>query len=279
MSTQEPTGETGTFEASDETVLFTRSWLIAESRYDLLLVHGLNEHSGRFETTAGRFNAHGANVYSYDIRGHGQTSGPRGDLSSWEYMLSDISEMATSTAAASGRPWVLYGHSLGGLQAAGYLIDHMEPAPNIAVLSAPAMTATRSMDKVLKVASKLVGAVAPSMLISSGVKGEDLCRDPAVGEAYFADELVDLKKTPRFANAAYSEQDRLSGLMGTITTPTLVIHGADDQLVQPSASAGLAASSAVERKIYPGLRHEMHNEPEGAQVYGDVTDWIDAKLF
>jgi alpha-beta hydrolase superfamily lysophospholipase len=277
--TEQSASETGTFTASDGTVLFTRSWLISNPRYDLLLVHGLNEHSGRFDATAARFNAHGANVYSYDIRGHGQTSSPRGDLSSWTDLLSDVSEMAGATAASSGRPWVLYGHSLGGLQAAGYLIDGAQPAPNIAVLSAPAMTATRSMDKVLKVASRLIGTVAPSLLINSGVKGEQLCRVPEVGEAYFADEFVDLKKTPRFANAAYGEQDRLADLLGTITTPTLVIHGADDELVEPSASAGLAASPAVERKIYPGLRHEMHNEPEAPQVYGDVTDWIEAKLF
>ncbi|MGI9586308.1 MAG: lysophospholipase [Acidimicrobiia bacterium] len=277
--TAEPATATGSFTASDGTDLFTRSWMIPEPRYDLLLVHGLNEHSGRFDTTAGRFNAHGANVYSYDIRGHGQTSGSRGDLSAWSDLLSDISEMAMASAASSGRPWVLYGHSVGGLQAAGYLIDHAEPAPNIAVLSAPAMVATRPIDGVLKVACRLLGTVAPSLMISTGVKGDQLSKDPSVGEAYFADEHVELKKTPRFGYAGYGEQDRLSNLMAGITIPTLVIHGANDVIVQPSASAGLAASPAVERKIYPGLSHEMHNEPEAEQVYGEVTDWIEAKLF
>jgi alpha-beta hydrolase superfamily lysophospholipase len=34
----------------------------------------------------------------------------------------------------------------------------------------------------------------------------------------------------------------------------------------------------VERKLYPGLRHELHNEPEGDQVLSDVADWLDAAL-
>ena len=64
----------------------------------------------------------------------------------------------------------------------------------------------------------------------------------------------------------------------SITTPTLVIHGADDTLNLPSASAPLASVDAVERKVYPGFRHELHFEPDGARVIGDIGDWIDNKL-
>jgi alpha-beta hydrolase superfamily lysophospholipase len=100
-----------------------------------------------------------------------------------------------------------------------------------------------------------------------------------VGEEYFADPLVETKPTARFGKCFFDEQSRLSDLQGSITTPTLVIHGADDPLVPPSASAGLADSQGVERRLYPTLRHELHNEPEGADVMGDIADWIDTKLF
>ena len=187
--------------------------------------------------------------------------------------------MARTTAAASGRPWVLYGHSLGGLQAAGYLIDGYDPIPNIAVLSAPAMIATRGIDTVLKMAAGVLGRITPTTRISSKITGDQLSRDPAVGEEYFADPLVETQATTRFGKVVYGEQDRLAPRLGTIGIPTLVIHGADDELVEPAASAPLAASDSVTRKVYPGLRHEMHNEPEGPHVLGDVTDWIDTQLF
>jgi alpha-beta hydrolase superfamily lysophospholipase len=269
----------GTYTTTDGAELFTRSWTIDEPRYDVLIVHGLGEHSGRWVGPAEYLNAHGANVYSYDIRGHGRSSGDRVDIEGFDLFYSDIAEMATNTAAGTGRPWVLYGHSLGGLKCAGYLINDIEPHPNLAILSAPAMLATRGIDNVLKVAASVFGTLTPKMKVSSSIKGEQLSRDAAVGEAYFADELVETKATARFGKAVFAEQGRLSGRHGEITIQTLVIHGADDELVQPSASAGLAASGSVERKVYPGLRHEMHNEPESAQVLGDVTDWIDRKLF
>jgi len=272
------TETTGTHATADGLDLFTRSWTIDAPRYDVLLVHGLGEHSGRWSEPAEYLNDHGANVYSYDLRGHGQSGGNPGDIERFDQFYDDIAEMAVGTAASTGRPWVLYGHSLGGLQVAGYLINDREPVPNLAVLSAPAMQAMRSIDSVLKVAASVLGTITPGLRLSANVTAEMLSRDPSVGEAYFADEFVQTKVTTRFGKASFSEQSKLKDRLGSITTQTLVIHGADDELVQPASSAGLAASDAVERKVYPGLRHEMHNEPESAQVLGDITDWIDRKL-
>jgi len=273
------TETTGTYTTADDVELFTRSWTIDDPRYDILVVHGLGEHSGRWAKPAAYFNNHGANVYSYDLRGHGKSAGNRIDIESFDEFYNDISEIANHSAASTGRPWVLYGHSLGGLQAAGYLINDTEPNPNLAVLSAPAMSALRGIDKVLKVAASVLGTITPKVRVSSNITGEQLSRDASVGEAYFADELVETKATTRFGKAVFGEQAKLADQHDTITIQTLVIHGADDELVQPAASAGLAASDAVERKVYPGLRHEMHNEPEAEQVLGDVTDWIDRKLY
>lgn len=273
------TAITGHHTTADGVELATRSWTIDEPRYDILLVHGLGEHSGRWDGPAGVFNRHGANVYSYDIRGHGESGGEAVHLDEFASLYRDIAEMANATASASGRPWVLYGHSLGGLQGAGYLIERYEPTPNIAVLSAPAMIATRGIDNVLKVAAGVLGRVTPTTRIENKITGDQLSRDPSVGEAYFADPLVQTKATTKFGKEVFGEQDRLSPRHGTITIPTLVIHGADDELVQPAASAPLAASESVTRKVYPGLRHEMHNEPEAGDVLGDVTDWIEERLF
>jgi len=272
------TESTGSYTTANGVDLFTRSWTIGSPRYDVLFVHGLGEHSGRWAGPAEHFNKHGANVYAYDLRGHGQSGGSPGDVERFDQFYDDIGEMALATAGSTGRPWVLYGHSLGGLQAAGYLLNDREPIPNLAILSAPAMQALRSIDNVLKVAANILGTVTPSLRLSSTVTAEMLSRDPSVGEAYFADELVQTKVTTRFGKASFSEQSALKDRLGSIRTQTLVVHGADDELVQPAASAGLAASDAVERKVYPGLRHEMHNEPEAPQVLGDITDWIDRKL-
>jgi alpha-beta hydrolase superfamily lysophospholipase len=266
----------GAFRTSDGTELFTRSWTIEDPRYEVLLVHGLGEHSGRWAAPMAHLVERGASVYTYDLRGHGQSGGNRGDLEQFSQFYDDISEMAEATVATSGRPWVLYGHSLGGFQCAGYLIDDRSPQPNIAILSAPAMDA--DVPGALRAAAAVLGRITPGLRIANPIEGDQLSKNPAVGDEYFADPLVETKQTARFGKCFFDEVSRLSNLHGSIATPTLVIHGADDPLVPPSASAGLAGSQGVERRLYPTLRHELHNEPEGADVMGDVADWIDARL-
>jgi alpha-beta hydrolase superfamily lysophospholipase len=266
-----------TFRTSDGTELFTRTWTADTARYEVLLVHGLGEHSGRWTEPMSYLSQRGATVHTYDLRGHGRSGGTQGDIEHFDQFYEDISEMAAATVAISGKPWVLYGHSLGGLQCAGYLIGNRSPQPNVAVLSAPAMDAT--VPAALRAAASILGRITPGLRMANSIKGEQLSKDPAVGEAYFADPLVQSKPTARFGKCMLDEMSTLSDQHGAITTPTLVIHGADDPLVPPAASAGLANSEGVERRLYPTLRHELHNEAESAEVMGDVADWIDAKLF
>jgi alpha-beta hydrolase superfamily lysophospholipase len=270
------TVETGTFTASDGIELFTRAVPAAEPRHELLIVHGVGEHSGRWVHQAELFAGNGANVTMFDLRGHGNSGGPVLDTPSIERFHEDIAEVAAATVATTGRPWVLMGHSLGGLLCAGYLVDQHHPTPNIAVLSAPALD--DGLPAALKGVAKVLGGVAGGIRVDNTINGEHLSRDPAVGERYEADELVHTKGTLRLGKSIFTEMSRVRSRADEITVPTLVYHGAEDVLVPTAASAPLAASQGVERKVLPGLRHETHNEPEGDHVIGDVIDWINKKL-
>ncbi len=270
------TYETRSITASDGIDLYVRTVTASQPRHELLLVHGVGEHSGRWTHQADLFAANGANVTLFDLRGHGRSGGPQLDIANFETFHEDIAEVAAATVASTGRPWVLMGHSLGGLLCSGYLIDRHEPIPNIAVLSAPALDS--GLPALLKGVANALGGFAGNVRVDNTINGEHLSRDPSVGEAYKADELVHTKGTLRFGKATFAEMSRVRGRADEIPVPTLVYHGADDVLVPTAASAPLAASSGVERRVLPGLRHESHNEPEGDQVIGDVIDWINAKL-
>jgi alpha-beta hydrolase superfamily lysophospholipase len=56
--------------------------------------------------------------------------------------------------------------------------------------------------------------------------------------------------------------------------PTLVLHGEDDALVPPEATRAFHGAPRTERRTYPGLRHELHNEPEGAAIVDEVVAWL-----
>jgi len=267
---------TGTLRAKDDLELFTHTWTPeGEPTRGMLIVHGLAEHSGRWEHVARFFVDQGYAVTAFDLRGHGQSGGTKGHVGSFDEYLDDVQSLVESELVRTDLPWVIYAHSLGGFITASYLGED-RPHPGAAVLSAPALAA--DVPGALRVAAQVLGRIAPKVALPNPIDGEQLSRDDTVGETYFGDPLVYTKATTRLALETFNAQDRILDVLESIDTPTLVIHGADDTLVPPSASAPLASVESVERKVYPGLRHEMHNEPEQAQVLADVAAWLDSAL-
>ncbi len=267
---------TSTFATEDDLEIFTRSWTPdGEAHRAMLLVHGLAEHSGRWDHVARFFVDHGYAVASFDLRGHGQSGGTKGHVDHFSDFLDDIEGIVNSGLVRTDLPWAMYGHSLGGLITTCYLADQ-RPHPAAAVVSAPALSA--DIPVTTKLAAQTLSRVFPKLALPNPVDLDHLSRDETVGEAYDNDPLVYQKGTTRFARESFDAQDRIADQIEQIDTPMLVIHGAEDTLVPPSASAPLATLDCVDRKVYPGLRHELHNEPEQIQVLSEVAAWLDATL-
>jgi acylglycerol lipase len=267
---------TGTFETGDGLELYTRTWTPDSApKRAMLIVHGLAEHSGRWDHVARFFADRGYAVAAFDLRGHGQSGGTKGHVGAFSDFLDDVQGIVESDLVRTDLPWVLYGHSLGGFISTLYLSED-RPHPDAAIVSAPALDA--DVPGALRAAAQVLGRVAPKVALPNPIDGEQLSRDDAVGKAYFDDPLVYTKATTRLALETFKAQGRVRSALASIDTPTLVIHGADDTLVPPSASAPLASVDGIERKVYPGLRHEMHNEPEQAQVLSEVAAWLDSAL-
>lgn len=169
---------------------------------------------------------------------------------------------------------------MGGLIALGYVLaEPARPMPEALVLSAPALAAAIPWWK--RGLAALLGRAWPRFEIANDLPSGGLSRDPAVEVAYRADPLNTHKTTARLGMELLREQtrvaSRLSGL-DRLPVPTYVFHGSDDPVVPVSASARLTGKGNVERRVYPGLRHEMHNEPESAPVMDDTVMWLLATL-
>jgi alpha-beta hydrolase superfamily lysophospholipase len=266
---------TETAAARDGTELLVRHWTATgESWASVLLVHGLAEHSGRYEQVGQQLAAAGLEVEAYDQRGFGGSAGRRAFVDRWSVNHDDLEDRLTAVrSAARGRPVVLYGHSLGGLIALGYVLaEPARPLPDLLVLSAPALESTIPAWK--RLLARVLGRVAPTVEIKNDFDGSILSRDPSVGERYQADPLNRHATTTRFGALAIAEQARVRAALARLSIPTLVYHGEDDHLVPTDASAPLGDVPGVLRRTYPGLRHESHNEPEGAAVIADVIAWL-----
>ena len=259
--------------AGDGIGLLLRHWECNDPRARVLIVHGLGEHSGRYEHVGEFLTANGFEVTAYDHRGHGASGGERVDIEAFAEYLDDLELVLEQLG--QGLPIVVYGHSMGGLIAASYGMSN-RPQPDLYVLSAPALSA--EVPFILRIASKMAGRIRPSMRFANSIEGDQLSRDPDVGKKYFADALVETKTTARFGAVFLAHMQSLQDDYDKLARPALVVHGAEDELVPPHASAPLAAVDGVERKLFPGLRHEIHNEPEQEEVLSFIVSWLDSQL-
>ncbi|MCC7125706.1 MAG: lysophospholipase [Acidobacteria bacterium] len=261
--------------APDGTDLLTRHWPAAGTPWAaVLLVHGLGEHSGRYDHVGTQMAAAGLDVHAYDHRGTGGSGGPRGDVAHWSLLHDDLQSRCEAVAAASpALPLVLYGHSMGALVVAGYALDGRCPQPAAIVLASPALDSTLARWK--KLAAPVLARIAPQLRLPNGIDRSTLSRDDQVGARTARDPLCVRHSTTRFAAAGLREQARMRALAPRgFTMPALVLHGEDDGLVPPAASAVFDGAPQVTRRTYPGLRHELHNEPEGPRILADVIDWL-----
>jgi alpha-beta hydrolase superfamily lysophospholipase len=265
--------------ARDGTELLTRHWAPAADPWaSVLLVHGIAEHSGRYEDVGSWLADAGLDVHGFDLRGFGASAGRRAFVERWSAYHDDLEDrLAAVRVGAAGRPVVLFGHSLGGLIALGYAVA--EPArllPDVLVLSAPALDATVPAWK--RAVARVLGSIAPTVPVKNAFDGALLSRDPTVGERYLADPLNHHATTTGLGAQALAEQARVRSALRRLSVPTLVYHGAADRLVPTASSEPLSAVPGVIRRTYPTLRHESHNEPEGRRVIGDVVTWLRSVL-
>ncbi len=283
----------GTAAASDGLILRTRRWRPsdrpAEPRAAILLLHGLGEHSGRYEHVGEQLADAGFDVHAFDLRGSGASAGRRGHVGAFDEYYDDLGgRLAAARLAAGVRPVVLYGHSLGGLIALGYVLRVADaassprdprgrrPLPDLLVLSAPGLDSTIPESK--KRIARLLGRWLPTFVISNRLDAAVRSREPDVGRRVDADPLMVHGATAAFGAAALAEQAYVRAALGRLALPTLVIHGEDDRLVPTPVTEPLGALPNVTRRTYPGIRHELHNEPEGAAIIADVVPWIEERV-
>lgn len=240
----------------------------------ILIVHGIAEYSGRYEIVGELLSASGFEVHCPDLFGFGESGGRRADIGDWADYLDQVQGHLEAMQADARTPVVLLGHSMGGLVALGYLLSN-RPQPDLAVLSAPAIGGGAAWQKAL---AGPLARIAPSLPVPNNLDGSRLSRDPEVAELYFADPLVITSTTTRLGNYMFRAQDAAKSSLGDLAVTTLVVQGGADRVVPPASTAVLGDLPGVERRLYPKLRHEIFNEPEGPEVVADLVGWIGARL-
>ena len=247
---------------------FTRDWEAADPKGSIALVHGLAEHSGRYEYVGRAFADAGYSVRAVDIRGHGHSEGFPGQvttLAQWHDDVATVVELARSKSSP-GEPVFLLGHSLGSVISASFVAT-FEPALTGLVLTGYAGLPGHAL------LEAMADPAAP------GIPPELISRDPAIVKAYVEDPLVFEDRIPPECNAAGMEAAIAANTSpSAITLPVWMGHGSDDAICDVQGARDFYEALASEDKeldVYEGLYHEILNEPQRDRVIADIVAWLD----
>jgi alpha-beta hydrolase superfamily lysophospholipase len=243
-------------------------WENPDARYVALIAHGLGEHSRRYDHVADALVADGAAVYAPDHYGHGRSEGERALVEDIEAYVDDLHLVADRARAAHpGLPVVLIGHSLGGVIATRYAQRYASELSAL-VLSAPVIGGNPAFE----------GLLSMDPIPEVPLDPAALSRDPAVGEAYAADELVYHGPLHRTTLETIFAAVETIARGPKLELPTLWLHGEEDPLA-PYQVTGEAVqrirTEQVSEKSYPGAMHEIFNETNQDEVMADAVAFID----
>jgi acylglycerol lipase len=261
--------------------IFWRSWKPdLEARVAIVLVHGASEHSGRYGYVAEALVADGYAVHALDHRGHGRSEGPRAVIDRVASAVADVDQLVLEAHEQHpGVPVYMLGHSMGGLIAVSYALKHQDRLAGL-ILSGP-LAALEAAPAHLRLIGRVLSVVAPSLPLVA-INASLVSRDPEVVLDYESDPLNHHGKLPARTVAELATAiETFPDAVGSITIPTLILYGTADKLCPPGGSEMLGERiGATDKtvKSYPGLFHEILNEPERDEVLTDIRGWLAERL-
>ena len=271
-----------TWKSKTGLTVYGQSWLVDEPKAVVGLVHGMGEHSGRYNYMVDALTAANISVVSYDQIGHGKTEGKRGHVPNYDMLLGCSGELMSKVVElVPAKPVFLFGHSMGGNVVLNYLLQR-KPKISGAIVSAPWLKLAFDPPALQVKLGRFVSGILPGLVQSTKLDVTAISRDPKEVKRYQDDSLVHDKISTAFFTGVYDSGVWALEHASELQTPVLLYHGTGDQLTSHNASKEFAekAGSNVTFKSLDGYYHESHNEsPEDREkVFKMIIDWINGRL-
>ena len=242
----------------------------------IALIHGMGEHAMRYAHVAAFFAQNDFAVVAIDLRGHGNSGGKRGHTPSYEVLMNDLELLINKAKELfPDVPVFMYGHSMGGNLTLNYLI-RKQPKIAGAIVTGPYLKLAFEPPAWKVALGKITAGLIPTLTQPTGLETAAISRDLEVVNTYENDPLVHDKITSSFFVHVHFAGPYAIENAKKITVPLLLMHGMDDRLTSPKGTQEFAknAGENVELKLWDGLYHEIHNEPEKEDVLQYELNWL-----
>ncbi|MEM0927029.1 MAG: alpha/beta fold hydrolase [Planctomycetota bacterium] len=249
----------------------------------ILLVHGLGDHGGRFRPFAERMCRRGWAIAAADLPGHGLTPGRRGIAKSYDSILRLLSLIRQEIdQRIPDTPHHVLGHSMGANFAASFALRReefdpswMKPLAGL-LLIAPMVMPPEFFDRQRVFAAWGTGHLLRWLRIKKPARAEQLIRDSELAARLQSDPLLRQHISLYLATQLVAQGRFLLDQAGRIASPTMLIYGDEDELIDQKACRNLSIRIGRHADLvtWPGGRHDLLNDADAEMVADQISRWI-----
>ena len=261
--------------------LFVQFWR-PESNIEAVIhiVHGLGEYSDCYYEFARFFVKRNIAVIAFDQYGHGYSDGKRGDSLGLESTMNDIKNLLKrGKEIFQSTNNFLFGHSMGGTFVLNYLLLY-NPKISGAIVTSPYLLPVVKPKKYKLLAGKLLYNILPHITMKNDLEKNALSRTVSKVESYKKDPLIHNRISVKLGIDLIESGKRALKRSGHLNTNLLLMHGKADRITSFEGSKKLYRKykKFCDLKIWNGMYHELHNEPEKEQVLEFVFNWMKSRI-
>ena len=240
------------------------------------IIHGLGEHSNRYDDFAEYFCKKGFGVYSIDLRGHGKSEGKRGHINNFKKLIDDSEEMFINIRKENlNVPMVMFGHSLGGCIALNYLCENQSKEIDLAIISSPWLKTVLEPPKFIIYIQKILVGLFPSFTLNNRLDPYHLSKNTNKVKKYIKDPLVHNRISLKMFSEVNKAIDKIENESEKINIPVLLLHGKKDNIISFKGTKKISKKINNSKLIlYEGLYHEPHNDLEKNEILDNYTSFI-----
>jgi alpha-beta hydrolase superfamily lysophospholipase len=268
----------GTFTGVDGAELFYQViGPVTAPKASVIIVHGHGDHSGGLHNISNGLVQGGYIVYTFDLRGHGKSSGKRGFIRSWDEYRGDLHEFRKVVSKKHpGLPLYIIGHSMGGVIALDYVLDFSSGISGIVAI-APAIS--YEVTRFERLGITLLGILKPDLSIKKPRKL--VTKKSAGADDFYSDSLRHNTITPGLGRGLIQGISRVLNQAQKITMPFLLQYGLRDKITPPTKLGHFFKQvSSKEKQLleYPAAKHRPFDGAEKEKFLSNMITWLDQQV-
>ena len=274
----------------------------------LQICHGMCEYIERYTHVAQWFCDQGYAVCGNDHIGHKNTAiknhqplGSFGGTNHYSMLVDDVDMLHTTVGKEiPDAPWILLGHSMGSFIARLYAIKYHDHIDGLIISGTAQGNSLLAFGKMLSGSiAKVRGELYVSKMVSNMVSSrfnariknpatvsDWVCSDPAVAKSHATDPFCAFD----FSASAYHDLFAMNMKVNSSqwflqfpkNLPVFIFSGDEDAVGDfgkgprhVAETLRISGVTHVDITMYPNRRHEMLNEVNRLEVFGEIKNWME----